>query len=467
MLSCRAACQFGSVLLLLLNVCGVAASQAAAEGWKAGVARRSITPEQFMWMSGYASRDKPADGKLTDLWAKCLVLEDPAGHRVALVTLDLVGIDREVSNNVRDRLQKEHQLDRAQVALNCSHTHTGPVVGHNLRPMFFFGDEQASLVRAYTSTLEDSIVAVVGEAISKLAPREISFNAGQATFAVNRRNNPEADVPDLRAAGKLRGPVDYDVPVLAVRDDEGKLIAVTFGYACHATCLSSFQWSGDYPGFAQIELEKRHPEAIALFWAGCGADQNPLPRRTTELAEGYGKQLAEAADRALNAVATPLSDNLGASYNELPLAFDRLPTREQLVTESESKDRYVASRAKHLLEQIDAGQPLSQTYPYPVQVWQLGPQLRWVTLGGEVVIDYALRLKHELGPNTWVAGYTNDVMAYIPSRRVLTEGGYEGGGAMVYYGLPTVWSPQVEEQIVDQVLETSKAAADLSTAVSK
>jgi len=467
MLSCRAACGLGSILLLFLTFCEVATSQAAAEGWKAGVARRSITPEKFMWMSGYASRDKPADGKLTDLWAKCLVLEDPAGRRVALVTLDLVGIDRQVSINVRDRLQQKFQLERAQVALNCSHTHTGPVVGHNLRPMFFFSDEQASLVREYTATLENSIVSVVGEAIANLAPGRISFNSGQATFAVNRRNNPEVDVPGLRAAGTLRGPVDYDVPVLAVRDDEGKLIAVTFGYACHATCLSSFQWSGDYPGFAQIELEKRHPEAVALFWAGCGADQNPLPRRTTELAEGYGKQLADAVDRTLNAVATPVNGNLGASYEELPLMFDRLPNREQLVTESESKDRYVASRAKHLLEQIDAGQPLSQTYPYPVQVWQLGPELDWVMLGGEVVIDYALRLKHTLGPNTWVAGYTNDVMAYIPSRRVLTEGGYEGGGAMVYYGLPTVWSPQVEEQIVKQVADSSKAALESSKATPK
>ncbi|MBX3412069.1 MAG: neutral/alkaline non-lysosomal ceramidase N-terminal domain-containing protein [Pirellulales bacterium] len=446
-----------SLLLALVGVSLVAAS-ARAENWKAGVARRSITPEQFMWMSGYASRDKPADGKLTDLWAKCLVLEDPAGRRVALVTLDLVGIDREISNNVRDRLQEKHQLDRSQVALNCSHTHTGPVVGHNLRPMYFFDDEQASLVRSYTKTLEDSIVAVVGEAIEKLAPREIAFNEGQATFAVNRRNNPENEVPQLRTVGKLRGPVDYSVPVLSVRDGAGQLLAVAFGYACHATCLSSFQWSGDYPGFAQLALEQRHPEAIALFWAGCGADQNPIPRRTTELAEQYGNQLADAVDRALNAVATPVTGSLGASYSELPLEFDRLPTREQLQSEAASGDRYVASRATYLLEQIDGGTPLSSTYPYPVQVWQIGPQLHWVTLGGEVVVDYALRLEHELGPHTWVSGYTNDVMAYIPSRRVLTEGGYEGGGAMVYYGLPTVWSPQVEEQIVHQVRNTAEEA---------
>jgi len=78
--------------------------------------------------------------------------------------------------------------------------------------------------------------------------------------------------------------------------------------------------------------------------------------------------------------------------------------------------------------------------------------LKWVFLGGEVVVDYALRLKRELSPHTtWVAGYANDVMAYIPSRRVLLEGGYEGGGAMVYYGLPSAWTVEVEKQIVARV----------------
>src|SRR5450759_3419782 len=103
------------------------------------------------------------------------------------------------------------------------------------------------------------------------------------------------------------------------------------------------------------------------------------------------------------------------------------------------RDRYIAGRAKLLLKQIEEQGSLRQTYPYPVQAWQLGTDLTWVALGGEVVVDYSLRLKRELGP-VWVAGYANDVMAYIPSLRVLKEGGYEGGGAMVYYGLPTVWS---------------------------
>jgi hypothetical protein len=280
----------------------------------------------------------------------------------------------------------------------------------------------------------------------------VSWGTGTTDFAVNRRTNKEADVPKLREEGNLKGPVDHDVPVLAVRGAGGKLRAVVFGYACHATVLSFNQWSGDYPGFAQIHLEKVHPGAVALFWAGCAGDQNPLPRRKVELADSYGKQLAEAVNDVLKGNMTPVSGKIRSIYREIALPLAELPTREKLAEEALSKNKYVAARAKLLLEKMQKGQPLRQSYPYPVQTWQLGDGPLWVTLGGEVVVDYSLRLKKELGPKTtWVMAYANDVMAYIPSLRVLKEGGYEGGGAMVYYGLPTVWSARVEELIVAEV----------------
>ncbi|EMI19539.1 hypothetical protein RMSM_03538 [Rhodopirellula maiorica SM1] len=241
--------------------------------------------------------------------------------------------------------------------------------------------------------------------------------------------------------------------MLAVRDADENLTAVLFGYACHATTLSGYQWSGDYPGYAQIELEKSHPGCVALFFAGCGADQNPLPRRTVSLAQHYGQRLATAVDSVLmTSLMQPVEGPLRTAYAEIDLRLDTLPTREEIELNSKSDNRYEVARATMLLEQIDDGVPLSQTYPYPVSAWSIGDDLQLVTLGGEVVVDYAIRLKSELaGTRTWVAGYANDVMAYIPSRRVLGEGGYEGGGAMVYYGLPTVWSPEIETDIINEV----------------
>jgi neutral ceramidase len=159
-------------------------------------------------------------------------------------------------------------------------------------------------------------------------------------------------------------------------------------------------------------------------------------------------------------VMRPLEGELATVYEEIDLPFEHVPTREELQPQLKSSNKYEAARAKQLLDQLDEGRPLNTTYPYPVQTWRLGRDLRFVLLGGEVVVDFALRLKAELGREpTWVASYTNDVMAYIPSRRVWVEGGYEGGGAMVYSGHPSRWAPTVEEQIVKQVRQQADAVA--------
>jgi hypothetical protein len=439
----------------------------ADAGWNAGVARVVTTPEKNLWMSGYGGRDKPAEGKVHDLWAKALVLEDPTGRRAVLLTMDLVGIPRSLSTAVCADLKAKYGLERDAILLNVSHTHCGPVVDGNLNAMYFLDAMQQKDVKDYAVGLRQKLVEVVGSALKDLAPARLSWGIGSAGFAVNRRNNKEADVPKLREAGQLKGPVDHELPVLAVYDPAlKKLRAIVCGYACHATVLSFYQWCGDYPGFAQLALEKAHPGAIALFWAGCGADQNPLPRRTVALAEDYGNQLARGVEAVLQnpMILFQEEDRLRSAYTEIDLAFGDLPAREELLkaaADDSKANRFVAARARLLLKELEANGKLRGSYPYPVQVWQLGDskanRITWVALGGEVVVDYALRLKKELGPGSiWVAGYSNDVMAYIPSLRVLKEGGYEGATAMIYYGLPCPWSPRVEEQIVGAVQEQVK-----------
>ena len=390
--------------------------------WQAGAARLNITPGEAMWMPGYGGRDHPAEGKLTDLWAKTLVLQDGDGARVAIVTLDLVGLDRDTELGIRNRVAEEYDIPVANTALFSSHTHTGPVVGANLKAMYEIDDQQWELVDAYTAKLIDGVVASVGEAIGDLEPAALTWGNGFASFAVNRRTNREPDVPMLREQGLLQGPSDHDVPVLAVRCGEN-LKAVVFGYACHATVLSFYQWSGDYPGFAQISVEETYPGTLAMFWAGCGADQNPLPRRQVEQAQEYGQRLAAAVDETLKGRMHKISGNLQTVYNEIDLEFGPLPTREALESASQSDNKYERGRARFLLEKWDADGGLSQTYPYPIQTWRLGDGPTWVSLGGEVVVDFSIRIKWEIGlDDTWVAGYDNDVMDYIPCGR----GGMKG-----------------------------------------
>jgi hypothetical protein len=446
---------------LAVAISSLSHASARAEGWKAGAAKRKITPAESMWMAGYGGRNHPATGLLNDLYAKALVLEDPRGTRVALLTLDLVGISPDLAGPITDQLKSRYKLERSHVALCCSHTHSGPVVGFNLRTLHYdqVDDAQKQLIARYASALTSAVVEIVGEAIESLSPCRVSFGHGKATFAVNRRNNKEPDAPRLRAAGELLGPFDHDVPVLQVLDSTGKLKAVLCGYACHATVLDGYDWSSDYPGFAQSELEALHPGSTALFVAGCGADQNPLPRRKVELARQYGRELAAAVDAVLKEKLIPLTGNLEVAWSQIPLELARVPSRDEIEKDAQSSDRYVAARARHYLDALAAGASISPTYPYPIQVWRLGNELTFVALGGEVVVDYCLRIKEDLGAQrTWVAGYSNDVMAYIPSRRVLAEGGYEGGGAMVYYSLPSPWTPSVEGAIIDAVRAAASKA---------
>jgi hypothetical protein len=234
--------------------------------------------------------------------------------------------------------------------------------------------------------------------------------------------------------------------VLAVRTPQGRLLAVVFGYACHCTTLSSYGWSGDYAGFAEIALEESHPETIAMFHAGCGADQNPLPRREVRLCRRYGAMLAAAVEEVLRTSMRPIAPRLATDYRLVDLDYEKVLSESELKAAAE-KGGYAGRRAKRLLGDLQQGKTFADGYSYPVQAWKLGADQLWISLGGEVVVDYSLQLKARYGPHTWVTGYANDVMAYIPSRRVWEEGGYEAG-AFAVYGQPTDrWAGDIEERI--------------------
>lgn len=426
-----------AVLVLVATVFMPAApARAAEQEFKAGVARKAITPSGPIWLSGYAARTRASEGVIHDLWAKALALEDPDGRRVVIVTMDLIGLPREVSTEVAARAKKQFGLERSQLLLCVSHTHSGPVVWPNLKTMYdLLTPAERECLEQYARRLTGDLVSLVGAAIGDLAPARLSAGHGSVGFAINRR--PQ------------KGPVDHDVPVLKIAAPDGKLRAVLFGYACHNTTLGGdlYRINGDYAGFAQIELEKALPGVTALYTILCGADQNPSPRGKVELAAQHGKTLADEVRRVLAGPLTPVRPPIRTAYEDVKLAFAPQP-RSTFEEEAKSKDRFRRHRADAMLAAFDAGHPVRDVL-LPVQVVRLGNGLALVALGGEVVVDYALRLKRELaGTNLLVVGYANDVMCYIPSQRVLREGGYEGGIAMIYYGLPGPFTDQVEETVL-------------------
>ena len=443
---------FRTVLILMFAGLIGSFAEGAEPTWKAGVAKAVITPKQPLWMAGYGGRTKPADGPLHDLYLRVLVLEDAAGHQGIVLASDTLGISKPIYDEVARRVQEQFGLDRTQLMLHASHTHCGPVLRSALYDIYPLDDEQIKRIEEYSDWLTTEIVATIGLALKDLRPVTVSRGVGTADFGVNRRTNREPDVPMLREQNLLVGPVDHTVPTLAVRGLDGKLIAVAFAYACHNTTLSFQQWCGDYAGFAQYDLEARYPGAVALFCMGCGADQNPLPRRTVELAEAYGERLSSAVDAVLMQPQDRVAPTLQTTHEFVQLAMQGLPKTEELIMLAAAAPSPSQRWAARILKLIESKADIPLEYPYPVTTWKLGGDQLWIALGGEVVVDYSLRLKAEHGEQAWVTAYANDVMAYIPSKRVLLEGGYEGQSSMIVYGLPTErWAEDVEERIAAAV----------------
>ncbi len=427
------------------------------KGWRAGVATMVITPEEPVWMAGYAARNRPAEGTLHDLKAKALAIEDADGEVAVLVTTDLIGFrGNYMSGRIIDRLRQRYGLAANQVILSSSHTHTGPELMrppeeylHEGEKTGHYAPEEREKIIKYSLGLEDKIVDLVGVALNSRAPARLYSGHGVARFAVNRRNNTEAD---LKPGTQLAGPVDHSVPVLKVEGDSGEILAVVFGYACHATVLSFYKWSGDYPGFAQIALEKAFPGATAMFFAGAGADQNPLPRRSVALANKYGTTLAAAVEAVISEPMNELSPGLVTAFSRVNLQFaNPSPTQEELLNileESSGYPEYLKVSGRVLLRQLEEGKPLMVSYDYPVQFWRIGEQ-NMVILGGEVVVDYSIALRHILGEDLFVMAYANEGMGYIPSSRILNEGGYEGSRSPVF---TSPWAADIEIRIIQEVI---------------
>ncbi|MCC5836096.1 MAG: neutral/alkaline non-lysosomal ceramidase N-terminal domain-containing protein [Opitutales bacterium] len=396
--------------------------------WQAGVASAVITPERFIWMGGYAARDRPAEGTGLDLFAKALALEDEEGSRVVVVSMEVIGVSKGMRLRIAAEVERLYGLGPEALLLNASHTHSGPEIYRlaDTPDEAALEDPKTRDAWQFTSGLEKRVVALVGEAIAELAPARLTWNEARCGFAMNRRRDyslPDGH-PNATRGPNPAGPVDHAVPALRVEAEDGRLRAVLFGYACHNTSLSGYEWSGDYAGYAQAFLQAERPGFKAIFLTGCAGDQNPYPRRSgvvpgvseLELAQQHGRTLANAVEVAISANPIPVTGPLGLAYGEVSLDFE---------------------------------DPERPAHDYPVQVLRFGESLVLVALGAEVVVDYSLRLKRELGElasgaGIWVAAYSNDYTGYIPSVRIQNEGGYE---TISGYALST------EERIVSKVHE--------------
>ncbi len=428
---------------------------AADPQWKVGLASVKITPPEPVRMSGYASRTQPSQSVALDLYAKALAIEDQRGQRAVLVTSDIIGFRAEFAEPTCRRISETTGLKRQQILLNSSHTHTGPALGQDAGNLDF-PEDQAQATLKYTHDLQNKLVDLVGVSLQRLEPAMLSWGTGVATFLMNRR---EFTGGSVRLGVNPRGLADRSVPVLRIETADGKLRAVLFGAACHNTTLTGkhLQISGDFAGYAQAHIERAHPGVQAMFMQGCGGDANPFPRGSEEIARIHGMTLGTEVLRVLATTLQPVRGTLDTELAQVELPLQAALSREKIGELAQGQGGWRRFVATKMREALDAGEKLPTTYSAPIAVWQFGDDMTLVALPGEVVVDYVALLEKELGPNRlWIAAYSNDVFGYLPSAKVLEQGGYETRG--LYAGGVGLFTSKAQDVVVAKVRELARKA---------
>jgi hypothetical protein len=427
------------------------AKTGSAPEWKVGVAELKITPEHPVLMSGYAGRTKPFDKVVADLYVKAMVLQDRDGQQGVIVTSDILGFSAAVAEPICERINKKTGLKREQIILNSSHNHAGPRIGLKVSSKDAAGAGEAQRTIDYTRQLQDTVVEVVVQAAGRLEPARLAWGNGVAHFVMNRREHTPSGII---LGVNPRRLADRSVPVLRIDGADGKPRAVLFGAATHNTTLGgdNYQICGDYAGFAQAYVSKHCPGAQAMFMIGCAGDSNPYPRGSMELARQHGETLGKEVCRVMTGKLRAVRGPLKTAFDRVALPLAPVPSQEELQRWAKDRRNPKTWGAGEMLAALKRGETLPTEYPCPVAVWQFGGDLTLVGLGGEVVVDYVPMLEKALGPNQlWIAAYCNDVFGYLPSARLLGEGGYETRG--LYSGGAGFFDAGAEKVLLEKVRE--------------
>ena len=444
---------FHPFLFLMMSALGATPLFSTEPLVPVGAARADVTPELPIQLAGYQQRTTEATQVVAPMHVRALAIGSDADGPVVLVTAEVIAVSDALSDAVAAAVRAKHPaVTRDRIAVCATHQHNGPAIAGTI-PFMFSRDLPADVsgrLEKFSAMLREKMIAVALAALADRQPARLSWSQGKAEFAVNRRLIVDGKHTGYKATPG--GPVDHALPVLRAADATGAVRAVLVNYACHCTVLKGGEnfVHADWAGDAATRIEAAHAGAVALVAIGCGADSDPQPRGLPEVAT-HGKTVAAEVARLFAGEMQPLGRVTHAKHQTIEIPLARTVSRAELQDRLKAKQN-VAYAASKFLAQLDAGHPLPTSIRYPVQAWVFGGDLAMVFLGGEVVAEYALRLKRELGASRiWVNAYANHVPCYIPSTQVLAEGGYEAEAAMDYYGLPTRLAPDVEDRIVRAV----------------
>ena len=437
--------------LVALLAVTVAVADANDEPVLVGVSKVDVTPTHPVVLAGYGGRTAEFEGVDAKLWARAMVIgeRDP----VAIVVLDNCGVPAAVKERVVNRLG-DAGITPERLVVAVTHTHNAPSLMGYARILWAGRTtrEQEERMERYTEFAAEKMAQAIMEALEKREPAYLSWAQGRATFGGNRR---------VLADGQWRGfghqrdaPVDHSLPVLAARDEAGEVKVLWANYACHCTTVGGRNHvGGDWAGYANEAMEAAFPGATSLMSIGCGADIGPQPGGGLQVAKNHGEAIGLEVKRLLGGGMRKLGSapSVSGKTVALPLAD---PKPRSYWEEMKTRGSFNGQLASSMLARLDAGGRIPAHVSYPVTSWKFGTDLAMVFLPGEVVVDYAVRLNRELAwPRLWLTAWANDMPGYIPSRRVLAEGGYEADFSQVYYDQPGRYKPEVEEVVIAAVRE--------------
>jgi len=388
-----------------------------------------ITPPAGVAMDGYSDRPGPSTGIHDPLNGQLLLLE-AGGRRLALINLDLIGVELGYSSRVRAEVSEVLETGPEMVLLCCTHTHSGPAG---------FLPELPGLGRHEDPGLQDMVrrklSGAAGEARQKLQPVSLHIGRGELYGIGTNRNDPE-------------GLLDPELLLLRMDNPGGDPLAVWMNYGCHPTVMgaSNLQISADYPGAARQALQVLYPETVFLFSNGASGDiSTRFNRRDQSFREvdRMGRVLAGEALKGMQ-TAVPLAGIvLGGAAKTVHLPYKSFPARaeaeallaqcelelermhKQGAPESELRRLFTTTQgARFQLELLDVyGERSGQDSI--LQALRIG-DLGLVGLPGEpftrIVLDVKARSSF---PSTAVLSYSNDEAGYFPDRETYEKGTYE------------------------------------------
>lgn len=435
--------------LLTKSICIAEESESGREVYQVGVGRVDISPKYPIRLNGFGFRREESEGIGEPIWAKGLAIQKGDAAPILIIAIDSLGIRLPMVDEVADRLHKEFQIPRENIAITFSHSHCTPKVNGASDTIFStpIPPDHQKHIDTYSAELVEMLTECGRQALKSKFAATLEFGIGNVGFAANRRTPG--------------GPVDHDLPVLVARDEKNEIRAIYTSYACHCVTLSYNKVNGDWAGYAQNWIERKYPGAVGLVSIGCGSDSNPNSGVTgdkQEIASNQGAAIADEVERVVKSGLRPISGPISAVYKTIDLPLEDPPSREKLEEMVKAKGP-AGFNAEFQLAKLARGEALPTKLDYAIQTFSFGDSLAILFLAGEVCVDFSLRLKQELdGSRLWTNGYSNDFCAYIPSERLLKEGGYGGGAEVVYFALPNVLKPGLEQKIVDEVKRQVPAA---------